>query len=141
MTLASKSVILLLNFEDMEVCSHIVTLETKAYRGFIIYSAICSSVWDSWPIIPCKMQFTYDIQFRLPFYLQKLFYELCESVTLPCISYIFHFVSTNTILSIMISFSQKSILYFCFTKKIACNIFLMCLPFLSWHNSLSYFLQ
>lgn len=44
-----------LNSKDMAVCSHIVTLETEANRGFIIYRAICSGIWDSWPIIPCKM--------------------------------------------------------------------------------------
>lgn len=107
-----------LSFEDMAVCSHIITLETEANGRFIIYRAICSSLWDSWPIIPCKMPSTHGIQFRLPLYFQKLFDELCESVTLPSISYIFHFISTNTILYTIISFLQiKCTIFLWFFKE------------------------
>lgn len=114
MRLTSKCTFLaFFKFEDMAVC-HIVTLETEANRGFIIYRAICSSIWDSWPIIPCKMPATYGIQFRLPLYFQKLFHELCESVSLPSISYIFHFTSTNTILYAIISFLQRKCTIFSF---------------------------
>lgn len=118
MRLTSKSVFLSLSFEDMAVCSHIITLETEANGRFIIYRAICSSIWDSWPIIPCKMPSTYGIQFRLPLYFQKLLDELCESVTLPSISYIFHFISTNKILYAIISFFADKMYYiFWFYKE------------------------
>lgn len=78
--------------------------------------------------------------FNLDYLFQKLFDELCESVTLPSILYIFHFISTNKIFMLLYHFLKiKCTIFFDFTKNV-CNIFLMDWPWPFYQDLILFFL-